>query len=296
MIMNEINTFIIVADCGSFGKAAEKLYISPTAVMKQMNFLENYLGIKLMTRSNHGIHLTDCGEILYKDSKFMISYSEKAIKNLRQIASREKHIFRVGTSMLNPCKIFMDLWYKVNERFPNYKIHVIPFEDNHEGILSVIEQIGIKYDFIIGVCDSKKWLSKCNMLILGKYKKCVAVPSYHKLANKKVLKISDLYDETLIMVKKGDSQVNDDLRNNIEKNHPQINIEDTEHFYDINVFNRCEQSGNILLNLECWNDIHPNLVTIPVDWQYGITYGLLYPLNPSKEIITFINEIKSVIK
>lgn len=31
-----LDTFLVVADCGSFTKAAEKLYISPTAVMKQM--------------------------------------------------------------------------------------------------------------------------------------------------------------------------------------------------------------------------------------------------------------------
>ena len=35
-----LDTFIAVADCGSFTKAAGKLFISPTAVMKQMNALE----------------------------------------------------------------------------------------------------------------------------------------------------------------------------------------------------------------------------------------------------------------
>lgn len=34
-----LDTFIAVSDCGSFTKAAETLYISPTAVMKQMNAL-----------------------------------------------------------------------------------------------------------------------------------------------------------------------------------------------------------------------------------------------------------------
>lgn len=32
-----LDTFICVADCGSFTKASERLYISPTAVMKQIN-------------------------------------------------------------------------------------------------------------------------------------------------------------------------------------------------------------------------------------------------------------------
>lgn len=30
--------------------------------------------------------------------------------------------FRVGTSLLNPAKPFMDLWYRVNQDFPDYKL------------------------------------------------------------------------------------------------------------------------------------------------------------------------------
>ena len=43
MYNHMLDTFLAVADCGSFTKAAAHLYISPTAVMKQMNALENHL-------------------------------------------------------------------------------------------------------------------------------------------------------------------------------------------------------------------------------------------------------------
>ncbi len=59
-------------------------------------------------------------------------------------------------------------------------------------------------------------------------------------------------------------------------NTPAIRIEDTEPFYDISVYNRCVQQGNLLLNVECWKNVHPLLRTIPVDWAYTIPYGLLY--------------------
>ena len=36
-----LDTFLAVADCGSFTKAAKQLFILPTAIMKQMNSLEN---------------------------------------------------------------------------------------------------------------------------------------------------------------------------------------------------------------------------------------------------------------
>ena len=46
-----LDTFIAVADSGSFTKAADSLYISPTAVMKQMNTLEKDLNLVLMERT-----------------------------------------------------------------------------------------------------------------------------------------------------------------------------------------------------------------------------------------------------
>ena len=42
-----LDIFIQVADTGSFSKAAEKLYISSTAVMKQMNLMEQELELSL---------------------------------------------------------------------------------------------------------------------------------------------------------------------------------------------------------------------------------------------------------
>ena len=43
----------------------------------------------------------------------------------------------------------------------------------------------------------------------------------------------------------------------------------------MSVFNRCIETGNVLLILECWQDVHPALVSIPVKWEYSSPYGLL---------------------
>lgn len=290
-----LDTFLAVVDCGSFTKASEKLYISPTAVMKQMNTLEAHLNLKLIERTPTGVRLTVAGNVIYRDTKFMIDYSKKSIAAAKAATTNYDTTFCVGTSMLNPAKPFMDLWYKVNQSFPGYKLHLVPFEDNHEGILSEIKKLGEKFDFLIGVCDSKAWLSLCNFLPLGRYKKMVAVSREHHLAAKSRLDISDLYGETLMMVSKGDSGVNDFIRNDLEKNHPQIHIEDTPQFYDLSVFNRCAETGNILLTIECWQEIHPGLVSIPVNWDYSIPYGLLYSFNADKDVLKLVEKAKELL-
>ncbi|MGN0573285.1 MAG: LysR family transcriptional regulator [Acutalibacteraceae bacterium] len=291
-----LDTFVAVADCGSFTKAAEKLFVSPTAVMKQMNTLENHLNLKLTERTPSGVHLTRAGEVIYRDTLFMIDYSKKSIAAAVNAAHRYDTTFCVGTSLLNPAKPFMDLWYRVNQSFPDYKLHLVPFEDNHEGILSEIEKLGEKFDFLIGVCDSKAWLSLCSFLPLGRYKKMIAVSREHRLASKKRIDIEDLYGETLMMVSPGDSGINDFIRNDLKNNHPQIQIEDTPQFYDLSVFNRCAETGNVLLTIECWQDVHPGLVSIPVNWDYSIPYGILYSLNAPDDVKEFIKSAGELIQ
>lgn len=192
-----LDTFITVAECGSFTKASELLYISPTAVMKQMNTLEAHLDVKLTERTPTGVKLTAAGEIIYRDAKFMKDYSKKSLAEAKAAEHSYDTTFCVGTSLLNPAKPFMDIWYRVNKKFPDYKLHLVPFEDDHDGILSEIKKLGEKFDFLIGVCDSKAWLSLCNFMPLGRYKKMIAVSREHRLALKSSIGLEDLYGETL---------------------------------------------------------------------------------------------------
>jgi len=51
-------TFLAVAETGSFSKAAGKLFVSPVAVMNQMNELEGEVKAVLFVRTNRG----GCGQ------------------------------------------------------------------------------------------------------------------------------------------------------------------------------------------------------------------------------------------
>ena len=223
-----------------------------------------------------------------------MGFSEEALGRARAIEGQTASILRVGTSILNPCGVFMDLWQKVSGQFPQYKVQIVPFEDDHRGILSVLDHMGQSIDFLAGVCDSAQWLRRCRFYPFGVYQKCVAVPLGHRLAQRECLTLRDLEGETLMMVRRGDSAVNDRIRDALERQHPAIRIEDTEPFYDISVYNRCVQQGNLLLNVECWKNVHPLLRTIPVDWAYTIPYGLLYAKEPPERVCAVLRALDAL--
>lgn len=65
----QLDTFICVVEAGSFSKAAEELYISAPAVIKQINSLENSLNLQLFERTHRGLIITEAGKSLYQDAK-----------------------------------------------------------------------------------------------------------------------------------------------------------------------------------------------------------------------------------
>ena len=48
MFNPQLTVFVKAADCGSFNKAAELLYLSPPSVMKQINGLEKTSGHEII--------------------------------------------------------------------------------------------------------------------------------------------------------------------------------------------------------------------------------------------------------
>lgn len=286
-------TFIYVVETGSFSKAAKELYITPASVMKQMNALENQLDIKLVERTHRGIQLTKNGEKIYQKTKELIEDSEKFLNNIKD---KNTDIIRIGSSFLNPANELVDLWHNIPSLYENYRLRVVPYEDDHVHIMEVFQSIGTKFDFLIGSFNSKQIDTFTSYKILGFYNLCVAVPKTHSLAKKKRLEITDLYHERLLCVNGGDCLNIDDFRKDVQTLYPQIILEDVGYFYDLDTFNRCEEQGCLLLTLDVWNHIHPSLITLPVSWHYQMPYGLLYQKNPSKQVKACLKEIEKYYK
>ena len=292
MYSRELLTFITVADKGSFLKAAEELYTTPASVMNQINKLEGNVGVKLVERTNQGTHLTTAGRSLYQDAKQLISFADTAIKKAQQLAASEQKVIRIGTSILRPCKRLIELWNTIDDGNLPYQINIVPFDDEPKSFNAVLSSLGNNIDCFIGPCDSIEWRTNYNILLLDKIACRIAVPRKHRLAKKDRLTWADLDGENLMIIKRGDSPVLNDMRDDILKNHTEIKIVDAPNFYDTSIFNECERMNYIMETLDIWSDIHPSLVTLPVEWDYKMPYGIVYAKNPSKPVTEFIDVIQ----
>ncbi len=292
MYSKELNTFIVAVEQGSFLRASKELFTTPASVMNQINKFETGIGVKLIDRTNQGIKLTSQGRIIYKEAKKIVKISEQAILKAKQITANKKQVIRVGTSILRPCKMLVDLWSKIDDETSPITIHIVPFDDTPKGMEAMFSSLGEKIDCFVSPCGSLTWKENYNIAQIKEVNCAIAIPRKHRLSKKSKLCWNDLDGETMILVKQGDSPILNSLRDEINTKHPKITILDTPHFYDTSIFNECEQMGCIMETLDIWQDVHPSIVTIPMEWDYKMPYGIVYSKHPSKTVELFISKIK----
>jgi DNA-binding transcriptional LysR family regulator len=86
MDIQNIRAFLMVAETGSFSRAAEKLFITQPAISKRISSLEFALDCKLFDRLGKNVQLTQAGEALipgYRRILAEINESERIISTLR---------------------------------------------------------------------------------------------------------------------------------------------------------------------------------------------------------------------
>ncbi len=109
MYNHQLDTFIQVADAGSFSKAGEAMFISPTAIMKQIDRLEETLAVQLFHRTPRGLTLTNAGKSYYQDARYMIQYAKDAQTRAKNAMQDDRSMIRFGSSLMTPCQFLMDL-------------------------------------------------------------------------------------------------------------------------------------------------------------------------------------------
>ncbi|MBS4197900.1 LysR family transcriptional regulator [Lederbergia citri] len=292
MYNHQLDTFIRIADAGSFGKAAESLYVSAPAIIQQINLLEERCGFKLFRRSNHGVKLTPAGKSLYKDAQAIIKLSENALDKARHLAKSAESTIRIGTSLLFKCRLLPDICSKISELHPELKFE-IPSLSEQLTRDNDFSDIGVKFDILEGINCTISWKGLCNFLELMRTPICCAVAKEHPLAHRDILKMDDLNGECLVMPIQNVSKELDGFRREIKRNFPATRIIDSPYF-GLDTFTFCEMNPYILITQPVYSDIHTNLVTIPLNTEYTLPYGLIYANEPTMATSKFIDLVKRV--
>src|SRR5207244_3535048 len=94
----ELALFHLVVEHRSFTKAAEIAGLTQSAITRQMQGVENNLGIQLLERTTRTVRVTPAGEFLYGEAGRLLGDVEQSLQQLSQEFAGVRKEVRVDVS------------------------------------------------------------------------------------------------------------------------------------------------------------------------------------------------------
>lgn len=192
MEFKQLRTFIEVIRQGGFTAAAKNLYVSQSAVSKQVAQLEESLGVILLDRQGSQIRLTAAGKVVQQRAEEMLLLHRSLVRELDDLSQLARGELRLGLPMLGSDTLFAKLFAEYRKRYPNVTIHLL------EGGSRAIEQAVMSGEVELGgglTPDDPvfAWQPFCDEPLDA------LLPASHPLAHLKEIELSQLADTPFLL-------------------------------------------------------------------------------------------------
>jgi DNA-binding transcriptional LysR family regulator len=191
MNLRNLQTFVVVADAGGFAHASGRMHLSQPAASRQIQALEQELGVALFDRIGRRIRLTSEGEDLLRRSRRLLEHATSLGERARALKAGQVGTLRVGA----PTQVI-----------ENFLAPFVPqYQRRHPGIeVILLEAAAARLqnhmdcgDVHIGIMPSG--LDPFEGSVLYPIHVTAALSSKHPLGRRKVLEIAQLRDEPLLL-------------------------------------------------------------------------------------------------
>jgi len=194
--IQHLKYFVAAASEGNFTRAAEKLYVSQSAISKMVKSLEEELGVTLFDRSSKHIKLTDAGEILFSRAQAMIKSFESLIAELDDLMELKKGNLHIGLPPMAGAQFFPKVIQEFHQKYPNIQIQLV--EDGAVKIENDVKTGALDLGVVVLPVKDTLFHSfsfVCEPLML------VAHPS-HRLSGRQSVRLAELENESFILFRK----------------------------------------------------------------------------------------------
>jgi LysR family transcriptional regulator, hca operon transcriptional activator len=192
MELRHLRYFIAVAEEGSLTLAAEKrLHTAQPSLSRQIRDLEYEVGVRLMSRSVHGIALTAAGKAFLDHARLALTQAEAAAEAARRAAQPVKPTFAMGFQTGQEIEWLPRATAILRDELLNIEIRI---SSDHSTMLADELQRG-KLDIAFLRREQK---SDLEYKLVAKEPLVVVLPSDHPLAEREAIDPLDLVGETFI--------------------------------------------------------------------------------------------------
>lgn len=189
MNIEQLQRFLVVADCLSFTVAAERLYVGQSTVSRQIAALEEELGVILLVRGPRSVALTEAGQLLKDEADKLMKYIENIKKRVSSAGNGSVGTVRL-TSVPAVFHALDQIYARSAEVYPDIKLSL-----SHSKYANVCQDldlgsadVGLTYSFLIPNSEVYEFIP------LYEEHFCVLCSSKHRLADREGIYLDELRD------------------------------------------------------------------------------------------------------
>ncbi len=279
----QIVSFLSVAECGSFSRAARNQYISPQAIIQQVDLLEKEVGVRLLIRSHHGVTLTEEGKQFYRGMLRISSDIRALLEQIRHTNARRLRIgvFDMSQMMAAICERFSAIHPEIAQEYV-----MVPPEDwmdalklLHTGQLDVFEHAEVPQLYEDGL----------DFIPLKRDRFVCVMHTTHPLARK-----DDIVPEDLARLRIGIHDIScvPALQALLQARAPGSELISGNRG-PLSAFDICK-NGGVFLTSKSFCEKYRPLRTLPFQCDLYWTYGIAFRQNPGPLVTRFIDNAKAL--
>lgn len=194
-----LEVFIKVVEKENFSRAGEELHMSQPAVSQYIKDLEEFLGTRLLERSNRYVYLNKAGEIVYRYAREILALYRKMQISLNDLTNHPHGPISIGASYTFGEYILPRVIANLRKNYPL----ILPSVKiaNTKQIVELVAGHQIDIGIIEGSFHNEKLYSK----VIALDEMYVVASSTHPLTSysKREISIKDLADEVWILREEG---------------------------------------------------------------------------------------------
>ena len=179
MDFRQLEYILKIAEEGNITRAAEKLYISQSALNQQLLKLERELGCQLFRRFRTDCQLTRAGELYIEGAKNALLQRKETYQKIDDEIRFQKYHLTIGLTPGRGFQMFTDIYPLFHKQFGN--VSITPVEKNVQFQLEAIRRGELDLGFVT-LGSSQR--SSDSFITLGTEEMVVVIPRLHPLGRK----------------------------------------------------------------------------------------------------------------
>lgn len=270
MNIENLESFLLVAENLSFARAAKALHKSQPAVTKQIRSLECELGFDLFTRSTRHVELTSGGESFYTDAKEIVMKTQAAVSRAQR-QNLTRGALRIGVSTSSVLFYLQSVLKEFHFRYPDARPDILCMD--YKRILNLF--LEHKIDILFYYKENLPKEYAVRFLPLKKDRLSCVVSPDHPLAQRQSVSLEDLENTVIIACEPLEAPLSiAALQEKILEKHDPDKIRYCSRIETAHCLAGAGMGAVILPEMLC---LHmPEYICVPLEDENDLSFGVFY--------------------